>query len=108
MTDRSGIPDRLRISVDSDRFDRLWIYDGQGSTLLDRRVNDHATVPAPPTVTQLGNVMDDVNELIIRTAETVARLVAGRGRSRHRVWSFRGLRQASVALARRLRVAGVP
>jgi hypothetical protein len=53
------MPDRLRISVDSDQHDRLWVYDGKQFTLLARRVNYYATVPAPPTIAQLADVMDE-------------------------------------------------
>jgi len=47
------VPDRLRISVDSDRKKRLYVYDGQTFTMFARRVNYYATVPAPPTIGQL-------------------------------------------------------
>jgi hypothetical protein len=57
------MPDRLRISVDSDRFDRLWVYDGKEFSLLARRVNYYATVPAPPTIAQLADVMDEKYDL---------------------------------------------
>lgn len=53
------MPNRLRISVDSDRHDRLWVYDGKTFTLLARRVNYYATVPAPATIGQLADAMDE-------------------------------------------------
>ena len=57
------MPDRLRISVDSDQHDRLWIYDGKQFTLLARRVNYYATVPAPATIAQLADAMDENYDL---------------------------------------------
>lgn len=57
------MPDRLRISVDSDRHDRLWVYDGKTFTLFARRVNYYATVPAPPTIAQLADMMDEKYDL---------------------------------------------
>jgi hypothetical protein len=53
------MPDRLRISVDSDRRDRLWVYDGKQFTMLARRVNYYATIPAPATIGQLADMMDE-------------------------------------------------
>jgi hypothetical protein len=52
------MPDRLRISVEGDQHDRLWVYDGKEFTLLARRVNYYATIPAPPTIAQLADLMD--------------------------------------------------
>jgi hypothetical protein len=53
------MPDRLRITTDSDRRDRLLVYDGKQVTLLARRVNYYATVPAPPTIAQLADLLDE-------------------------------------------------
>jgi hypothetical protein len=53
------MPDRLRVSVDSDLRDRLYVYDGHQVTLLARRVNYYATVPAPPTVVELADTLDE-------------------------------------------------
>ncbi len=53
------IPDRLRISVKSDRRDRLYIYDGKEFTMFARRVNYYVTAPAPPTIGQLADELDD-------------------------------------------------
>lgn len=52
------MPDRLRIDVDNERHDRMFIYDGKTMTLLARRVNYYATVPAPATIAQLADAMD--------------------------------------------------
>jgi hypothetical protein len=57
------MPDRLRISVASDRHDRLLIYDGKQLTLLARRINYYATVPAPATIAQLAEVIDQKYDL---------------------------------------------
>ena len=57
------VPDRLRISVDSDRHDRLWVYDGKELTLLARRANYYATVPARTTIAQLADVMNEKYDL---------------------------------------------
>jgi hypothetical protein len=59
------MPDRLRISVASDRQDRDFVYDGQTFTLLARRVNYYATVAAPPTIAQLSDALDDQYGLVL-------------------------------------------
>ncbi len=53
------MPDRLLIDVDSDRRERLWVYDGTTFTMLARRANYYATVPAPATIGQLADMMDE-------------------------------------------------
>jgi hypothetical protein len=53
------IPDRLRVSIESDRHDRLLIYDGKQFSMHARRANTYATVPAPPTIGQLADVLED-------------------------------------------------
>jgi hypothetical protein len=53
------IPDRLRVTVDSDRKSRLYVYDGKEFTMFARRVNYYATVPAPPTIAQLADMLDE-------------------------------------------------
>jgi hypothetical protein len=57
------MPDHLRVSVDSDRHDRLWVYDGKELTLLARRANYYATVPARATISQLADVMNEKYDL---------------------------------------------
>jgi hypothetical protein len=52
------MPDRLRVTVDSDRQSRLYVYNGKEFTMLARRVNYYATVPAPPTIGQLADMLD--------------------------------------------------
>jgi hypothetical protein len=57
------LPDRLRVSVDSDRRERLYVYDGKTFTILARRANYYATVPAPPTISQLADMIDEKFDL---------------------------------------------
>jgi hypothetical protein len=53
------LPDKLRAEVDGEQKSRLFLYDGRTFTLFARRVGYYATVPAPPTIAQL---IDAVNE----------------------------------------------
>jgi len=53
------MPDRLRVEVTSSRQHRLYFYDGSNFTLYAQRVNYYATVPAPPTIGKLANVLSD-------------------------------------------------
>jgi hypothetical protein len=53
------MPDRLRVEVTSSRQHRLYFYDGTNFTLYAQRVNYYATVPAPPTVGKLADVLSD-------------------------------------------------
>ena len=53
------MPNRLRITVASDRRDRVYVYDGKEFTLLAKRVNYYATVPAPPTIGELANLVNE-------------------------------------------------
>jgi len=57
------MPNRLRIDVESDRRSRLWVYDGKQFTMLARRANYYATVPAPPTIAQLADMIDEKFDL---------------------------------------------
>ena len=50
-------PDKLLADVYSDRNERQYLYDGKSFTLLARRVGYYATVPAPPTVRELADVL---------------------------------------------------
>lgn len=50
-------PDRLRAEVASDWSDREYVYDGKSFTLLARRLEVYATVPAPPTLGELADVL---------------------------------------------------
>ena len=53
------MPDRLRVAVTSDRRDRLYLYDGREFTLLAKRLNYYATVPAPPTIAELADILNE-------------------------------------------------
>jgi hypothetical protein len=48
-------PNRFRAELTSDRQQRFFFYDGKSFTLWARRVNFYATVPAPPTLAELGD-----------------------------------------------------
>lgn len=52
-------PNHLRAEVKSDRQERLFLYDGKTFTLFGRRVNYYATVPAPPTIAELANRLEE-------------------------------------------------
>jgi hypothetical protein len=52
-------PDRLRLSMTSDRKERLFLYDGKNFTLYAPRKNFYATVPAPPTIRELADRLDN-------------------------------------------------
>lgn len=53
------MPDRLRAAVTSDRKERMYLYNGKTFTLFAPRVGYYATVPAPPT---LGDLIDRLDE----------------------------------------------
>jgi hypothetical protein len=52
-------PNRLRIEVTSDARHRLYLYDGKNFTVWARLVNYYATVPAPPTISELLDKVTD-------------------------------------------------
>lgn len=52
-------PGHFRAEVDGDRYSRLYLYDGKAFTLFARRVGYYATVPAPPTIGELIDRLDD-------------------------------------------------
>ena len=53
------MPGRLRAEVSNERHERLYLYDGTSVTLFAKRMNFYATVPAPPTVGQLADKLDE-------------------------------------------------
>jgi hypothetical protein len=59
------MPDRLRIDVTSDRRSRLFLYDGKQFTLYARRANQYATIPAPATIGELADTLDDKYNLAL-------------------------------------------
>lgn len=52
------MPGRLRAEVSNDRHQRLYLYDGKSFTLFAERLNVYVTVPAPPTIRQLDDKLD--------------------------------------------------
>jgi len=53
------MPDRLLIEETSDRKERTYVYDGKQFTVYARRARSYATVPAPPTIALLADVLDE-------------------------------------------------
>jgi hypothetical protein len=53
------LPDKLRAEVVGDQKDRLFLYDGKTFTLFARRAGYYATVPAPPKIGELIDVVKD-------------------------------------------------
>jgi hypothetical protein len=52
-------PDRLRAEIASDIQHRMFFFDGKTFTIFARRMNYYATVPAPSTLGELGDVLAD-------------------------------------------------
>jgi hypothetical protein len=52
-------PDRLRAEVSSDLQSRTYLYDGSSFTLFAKRVNYYATIPAPASLGELADSLDD-------------------------------------------------
>ena len=52
-------PDRLRVTVSSDRQERQYFYDGKEFTLWAPRVSYYATVQAPPTIGELASALEE-------------------------------------------------
>jgi hypothetical protein len=52
-------PTGLRVTVSSDRKERLFFYNGSSFTLFAPISNFYATVPAPATVTELADLLED-------------------------------------------------
>jgi hypothetical protein len=52
-------PDKLRMETTSDQQNRLLFYDGKNFTLFARRLNFYATAPAPPTIIELIDKLQD-------------------------------------------------
>ena len=53
------MPGRLRADVSNERVDRMYLYDGKTFTLFAKRLNYYATVPAPATLGQLADKLDE-------------------------------------------------
>lgn len=52
-------PNRLRVAVEGDRQQRLMLYDGKTFTLFAPRLRYYATAPAPPSIIQLADTLED-------------------------------------------------
>lgn len=53
------VPNRMRAEVLSDAQHRMYLYDGKTFTLFAQRVGYYATVPAPPTIGELADRLDE-------------------------------------------------
>lgn len=53
------MPNRLRVDISNERRDRLYLYDGKELTMFAKRLNYYATIPAPPTIAQLADKMEE-------------------------------------------------
>jgi len=53
------VPDRFRAEVTSDLQHRMYFYDGKSFTLFGQLVGYYATVPAPPTLSELADGLDE-------------------------------------------------
>jgi len=65
----ANMPTRLRAEVANDRHERLYLYDGKTFTLFAKRLNYYATVPAPPTIGQLADKLDENYGLSVPLAD---------------------------------------
>lgn len=52
-------PGKLRLDVNEDRHQRIFIYDGKTFTLWAPRTKYYATVPAPATIAELAERLED-------------------------------------------------
>ena len=52
-------PDKLRMEATGDQQHRTFFYDGKTFTLFAQRLNFYATVPAPPTIIELIDKLDE-------------------------------------------------
>ena len=53
------IPDHLRAEINNAQTHRLFFFDGKNFTVYAQRVNFYATVPAPPTIGELADRLDE-------------------------------------------------
>lgn len=52
-------PNRMRIQVTADDGQRLFLFDGKNFTIFGQTVNYYATVPAPGTIAELADALQD-------------------------------------------------
>jgi hypothetical protein len=62
-------PNRLRIEVKSDVKHRLLLFDGKNFTIWAELVNYYATVPAPPTIGELADKLDEKYDIQMPLAD---------------------------------------
>ncbi len=62
-------PNRMRVEITSDARHRMFFYDGKSFTMWARLVNYYATVPAPPTLAQLNDVLADKYDIELPLAD---------------------------------------
>ena len=55
----AAMPNRLRVEVTDDDKHRLYLYDGKNFTVWGRIMNYYATVPAPPTISEVFDKVDE-------------------------------------------------
>ncbi len=53
------VPDRLMADIRGDQGAKLYMFDGKSFAFLARDENFYAVVPAPPTLKQLANILED-------------------------------------------------
>jgi hypothetical protein len=53
------MPGKLYAEVANNRHERTYLYDGKSFTLFAKRANLYATVPAPPTIGQLSDKLEE-------------------------------------------------
>jgi hypothetical protein len=52
-------PNKLRVELNSDRKQRLFVYDGKDFTLFAPRQKFYSTIDAPPTINDLATMLED-------------------------------------------------
>jgi hypothetical protein len=62
-------PNRLHAEVTSDKQHRMYFYDGKSFSLWGQRVNYYATMPAPPTLRGLVDVLADKYDIEMPLAD---------------------------------------
>jgi len=63
------MPDKVLADVTSDRSERQFVYDGKTFTMLARRVGYYATIPAPPTLRELDDVLIEKYDIELPLAD---------------------------------------
>jgi hypothetical protein len=62
-------PNRLRVEIQNDARHRMFFYDGKSFTMWARLVNYYASVPAPPTLAELVDVLNDKYDIELPLAD---------------------------------------